>query len=122
MASGINSPLRQVGIATGVAALGAVLASRVRDIVTAHLAGVPHAHAIADAVAGGRAGQTLRGAAPAARARLAHAAEAGFAGALDTILLIGGVTALVAAVATVVLIRSQDFAQHRVAEPAVAAG
>jgi EmrB/QacA subfamily drug resistance transporter len=122
MASGINSTLRQVGIATGVAALGAVLAGRVRDIVAVQLAGDPHAHAIADAVANGRAGEALRGAAPAAREHLARAAEAGFAGALDTILLIGGVTALVAAVATIVLIRSQDFAHQRVGEPAVAAG
>jgi len=122
MASGINSTLRQVGIATGVAALGAVLASRVRDIVETQLAGAPHAHAIADAVASGRVGQTLHGVTPAARQQIAHAAEAGFAGALDTILLIGGLTALVAAVATVVLIRSQDFVQQGVGEPAVAAG
>jgi predicted MFS family arabinose efflux permease len=122
MASGINSTLRQVGIATGVAALGSILAGRVRDIVTGQLAGVPNARTIADAVADGRIGQTLHGAAPAARGQIARAAEAGFAGALDTILLIGGVTALVAAVATIVLIRSQDFAHQRLGEPAVAAG
>jgi predicted MFS family arabinose efflux permease len=122
MASGINSTLRQVGIATGVAALGSVLASRVRDLVEANLAGVPHAHAIADAVANGRIAGTLHSAAPAARAQMAHAAEAGFAGALNTILLIGGVTALVAAVATLALIRSRDFAHQRLGEPAVAAG
>jgi EmrB/QacA subfamily drug resistance transporter len=122
MASGINSTLRQVGIATGVAALGSVLASRVRDLTAARLAGAPHAHAIADAVANGRIAQTLHGTAPAARAHVAHAAAAGFAGGLDTILLIGGLTALAAAVATLALIRSRDFASQRVGEPAVAAG
>jgi EmrB/QacA subfamily drug resistance transporter len=121
MASGINSTLRQVGIATGVAALGSILASRVRDLVAARLPGVPHVHAIADAVGNGHIAQTLHGAPPQARERIAHAAEASFAGALNTILLIAGLTALVAAVATLVLIRSRDFAHERVREPAAAA-
>src|SRR3954470_6932444 len=52
MASGINSTPRPGGIAPGVAALGSVLASRVRDIVNEQLAGPagPRAHEIADAV------------------------------------------------------------------------
>src|SRR5205085_10631040 len=37
MASGINSTLRQVGIATGVAALGTILASQVHSSVISHL-------------------------------------------------------------------------------------
>jgi EmrB/QacA subfamily drug resistance transporter len=121
MASGINSTLRQVGIATGVAALGSILASRVRTLFVAQLPGVPHAHALADAVGNGHIAQTLRGAPPQARERIAHAAAASFAGALNSILLIAGVTALVAAVATVVLIRARDFAHARAGEPAAAA-
>jgi EmrB/QacA subfamily drug resistance transporter len=120
MASGINSTLRQVGIATGVAALGSILASRVRTLFVEQLPGVPRAHQIADAVGNGHIGQTLQAAPPQARARLAHAAEASFAGGLNTILLIAGVTALVAAVATLVLIRARDFAHQRGAEPAAA--
>ena len=41
MASGINSTLRQVGIATGVAALGTILASHVRASVIDGLSGTP---------------------------------------------------------------------------------
>ena len=69
-ASGINSTLRQVGIATGVAALGSILASQLRGVGhgCAHrrrrrrdgLADVARAHALGDRV--GMAGE--RGARP----------------------------------------------------------
>jgi hypothetical protein len=58
MASGINSTLRQVGIATGVAGLGTILASHVRASVVDGLNGTAlagHAHAIAHAVSTGGA-------------------------------------------------------------------
>src|SRR5256885_12310381 len=42
MASGINSTFRQIGIATGIALLGTLFASRLRDAVAAAL----HAHPI----------------------------------------------------------------------------
>src|SRR3954464_11000872 len=80
MASGINSTLRQGGIATGVAALGSILATRVRTLFAAQLPGVAHAHAITDAVGNGHVGQTLQAAPPQVRGRIAHAAEASFAG------------------------------------------
>ena len=41
MASGINSTFRQIGIATGVAALGSILASEVSSSVISKLAGSP---------------------------------------------------------------------------------
>src|SRR3954463_5919962 len=41
MASGINTTFRQVGIATGIAGLGAIFQSRVQDKVMAALAGTP---------------------------------------------------------------------------------
>ena len=59
MASGINSTLRQVGIATGVAALGTILASQIRSEVISHLAGTPlaaHSHQLATAISAGGAG------------------------------------------------------------------
>ena len=64
MASGINNTLRQVGIATGVAALGTILAAHLRS---------------------------------------------GFAASLNVILLVGAVVAVVAAVASLLLIRERDF-------------
>jgi EmrB/QacA subfamily drug resistance transporter len=121
MASGINSTLRQVGIATGVAALGSILAGRVRTLFVEQAPGVARVHQIADAVGNGHVAQTLHAAPPQVRERVAHAAEASFAGALNTILLIAGLIALAAAVATLVLIRARDFAHQRAGEPAAAA-
>jgi hypothetical protein len=41
MASGINSTFRQVGIATGIALLGTLFSSNVKDEVLARVAAVP---------------------------------------------------------------------------------
>jgi hypothetical protein len=54
MASGINSTLRQVGIAPGVATLGSVLAGKAHSSVLGHLRAGPlaaHAHSLATAIA-----------------------------------------------------------------------
>jgi hypothetical protein len=54
MASGVNSTFRQVGIATGIAALGSIFASKVSDTVAGAPAGTPlggRASALGDAVA-----------------------------------------------------------------------
>ena len=113
MASGINTTLRQVGIATGVALLGSVLASRLRDAVADQLAGGPlgaRAHEIAAAFSDGRVAQTVQALPARQRGLAVHAAQAGYADALNAILLIGALVAFTAAVATLVLIRGQDFA------------
>jgi EmrB/QacA subfamily drug resistance transporter len=112
MASGINSTLRQVGIATGVAALGSILASRVADSVTASLSHGPlsaHAHAIGQAAADGRIGGVLAGLHPRLAGLVAHASRGGFATGLNTVLLIGALAAFAGALLTVVLVRQQDF-------------
>jgi EmrB/QacA subfamily drug resistance transporter len=72
MASGINTTFRQIGIATAVAALGSIFASR------------------------------LSGATPATLT--AH-----YASALNTLLLVGALVALVAGALALVLIRQRDF-------------
>jgi EmrB/QacA subfamily drug resistance transporter len=112
MASGINSTFRQVGIATGVAALGSILASQLRGSVVDGLAGTPlagHAHAIAERVSSGDIGQAIAAAPASMRATVAHTAQAGFVDGLNAILLIGAIVALGAAVATAALIRRRDF-------------
>ena len=58
MASGINSTFRQVGIATGIAVLGAIFESEISSALAPRLAGTAAAHrtsSIAHAVAGGGA-------------------------------------------------------------------
>jgi uncharacterized membrane protein len=75
MASGINTTFRQIGIATSVAALGSIFASKLKgataSTITAH-----------------------------------------YASALDDLLLIVAIVALVAAALSLVLIRSKDFVPH----------
>ncbi|MET4613802.1 EmrB/QacA subfamily drug resistance transporter [Rhodococcus sp. PvR044] len=114
MASGINSTFRQVGIATGVAALGSLLASRMDDSVRAALSEGPlagRAGEFADAVSSGSTASAIGSLPPELRGLAAQAAGTGYAEALDSILLIGSVTAALAAIATLLLIRSRDFVE-----------
>jgi EmrB/QacA subfamily drug resistance transporter len=120
MASGINNTFRQAGIATGIAALGAIFQSRVESGLSDNLAGTPVAgrsHAIAHAVSSGQARQVIDSAPPASRAVLSHAADAAFVGALNDILVIAAAIALIGAVLGAVLVRQKDF----VAQPQPAA-
>jgi EmrB/QacA subfamily drug resistance transporter len=121
MASGINSTLRQVGIATGIAALGSIFASRLRDTVAAGLAGTPvsgQAHQLADAVGAGKVSEAIAAAPAPARAAIAHAAQAGFVDGLNAILLVGAIVAYAGAVLALTLIRQRDY----VASEAAVAG
>ncbi|HET9093521.1 MAG TPA: DHA2 family efflux MFS transporter permease subunit [Solirubrobacteraceae bacterium] len=112
MASGINSTLRQVGIATGVAALGTILTGRIRSAVVAQLAGTPlavHAHALGDAVAAGgltRVAATLPGH---SRGLLYGAAKASYVDALNSIFLVAAGVAAVGMVVGFAAIRQRDF-------------
>jgi EmrB/QacA subfamily drug resistance transporter len=120
MASGINATLRQVGIATGIAALGSIFASQLRDSVVGSLAGTPvadHAHALAGAIASGNVSAAVASAPGPARAVVASAARGGFVDGLNTILLIGAIVAFAGAALALTLIRQRDY----VAAPAGAA-
>jgi EmrB/QacA subfamily drug resistance transporter len=119
MASGINSTLRQVGIATGIAALGSIFSSTVRDTVTSALAGSPvHASDLAERISSGGAAGAIAGVPPQLRATVADAATRGFVDGLNDILLIGSVIAFVAAALTVVLIRQRDMVHGELPEEA----
>jgi EmrB/QacA subfamily drug resistance transporter len=112
MASGINATLRQVGIATGIAALGSIFAARLRDSVAGHLAGTPvasRAHDLADAIASGHVSGAIAGAPAPARAAVANAAQSGFVGGLNVILLVGAIVAFAGAVLALALIRQRDY-------------
>ncbi|HEY4440294.1 MAG TPA: MFS transporter, partial [Candidatus Elarobacter sp.] len=100
MASGINNTFRQVGIATGIAGLGAIFQSR----IAAHLHG---ARIPAKVVASG------------AVQKGGEIARAAFVNGLHEILLIAAVVAFVGAVLAFVLVRRQDFVASA---PAPAAG
>jgi EmrB/QacA subfamily drug resistance transporter len=112
MASGINSTFRQVGIATGVATLGSLLASQLRSSVIDHLHAGPlasRAHELAQAVSDGRIAQALHSTPAPLRGLAAGAAKAGFVDALNSVMLIGAIVALVASVLSACLIRPRDF-------------
>src|SRR6516165_7655353 len=90
MAAGLVNTLRQVGIATGVAVLGALYTSRVTTATLHALAGLPAppgaAHRLAAAVASGAGTRVAAVVPPAARTAVAHAAAAGTASGLNDVL------------------------------------
>jgi EmrB/QacA subfamily drug resistance transporter len=117
MASGINNTFRQVGIATGIAALGAVFQHQVTsDTKTALAAGAPgravlgatHQH-LSGALVSGNVGAVARSLGPSARTALSHAYRVGFTEALTSILIIASVVAATGAVLAFVLVRGRDF-------------
>jgi EmrB/QacA subfamily drug resistance transporter len=120
MASGINSTLRQVGIATGVAALGSILATQVDSTVVSHLSHTPlagKAHAIAASVSNGSVLQALQTVPAHLRGIAAGAARTGFVDGLNSVILIGAIVAFAAAALTLVLIRQRDFVAERAEAP-----
>ena len=119
MGSGINTTFRQVGIATGVAALGAVFQSRV-DSKLAQL--LPNGqHGLAEVVSSGGSRAAAAVTAPAERPEVTHAAKVAFVSGFNEILLIGAVISFTAAVLGFLLVRPRDFVQQVEAEPAPAA-
>jgi EmrB/QacA subfamily drug resistance transporter len=119
MASGINSTFRQIGIATGVAALGSILATQASNTIVSHLTNTPlaaGAHRLADDVGNGSVLQAMHTVPAQLRGVAEGAARIGFVDGLNTILLIGALVALAAAALTLVLIRQRDFVGH--GEPA----
>ena len=131
MASGANNTFRQVGIATGIAVLGAVFQSQIVSHTAATLnktaAGVAVLH---------RGGSQLRGALSAgevhevassiplasARAALLNAYHVAFSSTLNHLMDIGAVVAFVGAVGAFALVRQRDFIVPTAASAPPAAG
>ncbi|HEY6397295.1 MAG TPA: MFS transporter [Solirubrobacteraceae bacterium] len=124
MASGISSTFRQIGTATGIAVLGSIFESALSSKLAPELARsavAGHASQIARAVAAGGSQSVLAHAPLAHRAQAAVAIHGAFASALDEILLVGAVVALIGAVLGLVLVRGSDFATYQTRDPAAAA-
>jgi EmrB/QacA subfamily drug resistance transporter len=125
MASGINSTFRQVGIATGIAILGAIFESSIATKLTPRLAGTAaagHATSIAHAVAAGGAPQVIARIPAAARPQATAAIHGAFAAAMNDILLVAAIVALIGAGIGLASVRKSDFASYSAPtpEPAVA--
>jgi hypothetical protein len=124
MASGINSTFRQVGIATGIAALGAIFESRLASKLAPVLHGTPvagHVHSVAHAVAAGGAQTVLAKVSPQLHGEATRGIHGAFAGALNDILIVAAVVAFVGAGLALALIRGRDFAVYSAHEPVQAA-
>jgi hypothetical protein len=120
MASGINSTLRQVGIATGIALLGSLFASKVTDEVIARAAAVPglsgRGTEIAGAVKSGQVQRLFASLPGPVRPAVAGVTRAAFTTGLDEILLVAAIIALVSGVIALAAIRPQDFVQAQLTQ------
>jgi EmrB/QacA subfamily drug resistance transporter len=114
MASGVNSTFRQVGIATGIAGLGAIFQSTVTGKII---------DALRDSGAQRPAGAKLPPAEVLAQGNprvlgpLHDQFVTGWTSALNEILVIAGVVALAGAVLALVLVRQKDFVAHGAPAP-----
>ncbi|HTX63395.1 MAG TPA: MFS transporter, partial [Acidimicrobiales bacterium] len=117
MASGANNTFRQVGIATGIAALGSVFESQVRKKVTDTLLSSPagaaairqHGATLGPALASGEVRTVTRRLPPAQSVAVLHAYRVGFAYSLDHLVVIAAVIAFVGAILCYWLVRQRDF-------------
>jgi EmrB/QacA subfamily drug resistance transporter len=117
MASGINNTFRQVGIATGIAGLGAVFQHDVVRKTTAALGEAAAGHRVlasthaglGKALVSGNLAPLMRPLDPVARSALARAYHVGFTASLTTLLEIGCVVAICGAALAFALVRSSDF-------------
>jgi EmrB/QacA subfamily drug resistance transporter len=114
MASGISNTFRQVGIATGIAALGAILQARVTTHVEESLRGVHGINVtnVAHAVATGSTKQAIAHAPPGARAAIGHAAKSAFVSGLNELFLVAAIVSFVGAGLGFLLVRRRDFVHH----------
>jgi len=112
MASGVNNTFRQVGIATGIAALGAIFESGIRSDLAGKLPG-NQATELARAAASGATQQALLALPQQAREQAAALARSAFISGLNEILLVAAFVVFAGAVCAFVLVRRQDFVVSR---------
>jgi len=112
MASGANNTARQLGLATGIAGLGAIFQSKIQSTLTPLVAGTPassHVHELSRAVASGGTGRALQAVPPADRDKVVQAAHHAFVTSFNTIALVSVAVAALGSVAGYALVRPRDF-------------
>ena len=117
MASGINSTFRQIGIATGIALLGSLFASKVVADVKAGAAAIPSLSGmggqIASAVKSGQVGHVIATLPTQVRPAVGLLTRSAFTAGLDEILLVAAIIALASGVISLAAIRTRDFAHQQ---------
>ncbi|HEX3174298.1 MAG TPA: MFS transporter [Solirubrobacterales bacterium] len=123
MAAGINDTFRQVGIAVGIAAWGAIFlgtgASKVHEV--AGNVGGDQARGLVEATSSGTLPQALGGVPQGARALTRSAAEQGFLQGLNEILLLGGILCFAGAALALWLVRESDIERETLVGTALVA-
>jgi hypothetical protein len=114
MASGINDTFRQVGIAVGIAAWGAIFLGRGANEVEQLAAGTPAAtgerpRQLVEAVSSGNLDQALAAVPPGSRDQVATAANEGFLAGFNDILMLGGIISIAGALVALWLVRERDI-------------
>jgi EmrB/QacA subfamily drug resistance transporter len=111
MGSGINSTFRQLGIATGVAGLGAIFQSDVNSKLGELLPHAPKGLGEIVAASGSRGVAALH-LPPLVQAKTVHAADVAFVGGFNSIILIAAILSFAGAAAGFFLTRSSSFVQQ----------
>ncbi|TMK69999.1 MAG: MFS transporter [Actinobacteria bacterium] len=116
MAAGINDTFRQVGIAVGIAAWGAVFlgagASRTQEV--AGSVGGAQARGLVEAASTGSLHQALAGVPVQAQGTLRNAAEQGFLHGMNEILVLGAILAFAGSVLALLLVREREIERDAV--------
>jgi EmrB/QacA subfamily drug resistance transporter len=127
MASGINDTFRQVGIAVGIAAWGALFLGRGASKVTELAAGTPAAggdrpRQLIEAASSGNLGQALNAVPAGARGTVAHATREGFLAGMNEVLLLGALLSIVGAALALLLVHEHQIEREVVEEESAREG
>jgi EmrB/QacA subfamily drug resistance transporter len=116
MAAGINDTFRQVGIAVGIAAWGAIFlgtgAARTQEVAGSVSGG--QARGLVEAASSGGLNEALAGVPHQAQGALRNAAEQGFLHGLNEILALGAILAFAGSVLALLLVRERDIERDAV--------
>jgi EmrB/QacA subfamily drug resistance transporter len=120
--SGVNNTALQVGLAAGIAGLGAVFQSRVHDVLGSQLAAtVPQlgerTHAVVDRATSGNAPAALQSLPAELRLPVAHALRVAFVSGFDRILWIAAIISFAGALLSLLLVRQRDVSHSDEAAP-----
>lgn len=119
MAAGINDTFRQVGIAVGIAAWGAIFlgtgASKTQEVAGSAISG-DEARGLVEATSSGTLPQAVGHLPQNVQAKVQSAAEQGFLHGLNEILLLGALLAFAGAAAALWMIREGDIEREGVVE------
>jgi EmrB/QacA subfamily drug resistance transporter len=110
MAAGINDTFRQVGVAVGIAAWGAIFTARgaSRTVSLAPQAR-GHGRQLIEAVSADRLHNAVSALPSGSAGAVSHAARVGFLSGLNEVILLGGGLALLGAIAAALLVREREI-------------